>query len=63
MQIRNQPYPFTDSDGGINWDAITPTFGTTTDTYQFYLAGVLKKTIVITYVDSTKEVISGVAKT
>jgi hypothetical protein len=62
MQIGNQKYPYIDSDGGINWDSITPTFNTTSDVYQFYLDGVLVKTITINYTDSTKEVMSGVTK-
>ena len=63
MQILNQTYPFIDSDGGIKWDLITPTFALTTDTYVFSLAGVTVKTIVITYTDATKSVIQTVTKT
>lgn len=62
MQIGKQPYPYTDSDAGINWDSITPTFNSTSDVYQYYLAGVLVKTITINYTDSTKEVMSGITK-
>jgi hypothetical protein len=62
MQIRPQPYPFNDADGGIAWDTITPTFATTTDTYAFYLDSVLVKTITITYADATKEVMTGITK-
>lgn len=63
MSIDKQPYPFDDSDGGINWDTITPTFNATSDVYQFYLDSVLVKTITINYEDSTKAVMSGVTKT
>ena len=62
MQIRPQNYPYIDSDGGINWTSITPTFNATSDVYQFYLDGVLKKTITINYTDATKAVMSGVTK-
>ncbi len=62
MQIGNQKYPYIDSDGGVKWDSITPTFNSTSDVYQFYLDSVLVKTITINYTDSTKEVMSGVTK-
>lgn len=62
MQIRNQPFPFFDADGGIAWDAITPTFNATSDVYVFALNGVTVKTITINYTDATKEVMSGITK-
>jgi hypothetical protein len=46
----------------IHWDTITPTFAATTDTYEFYKDSVLVSTIVITYTDSTKDVLLSVTK-
>ena len=62
MNIDKQPYPFDDSDAGINWDTITPTFNATSDVYQYYLSSVLVKTITINYSDATKEVITSITK-
>ena len=47
----------------IKWDLITPTFDTLTDTYVFSLDWDTTATIVITYTDATKKVLSSVTKT
>lgn len=47
----------------IDWDLITPTFASTTDTYVFSKSEETTATIVITYTDATKVVIQTVTKT
>jgi len=46
----------------IKWDAITPTFNATSDVYVFSFDSVTTATITVSYVDATKEVLSGVTK-
>lgn len=46
----------------IKWDAIVPTFNATSDVYVFSFGGVTTATITVSYVDSTKAVLSGVTK-
>ena len=47
----------------IQRDIITPTFTTLTDTYVFEYSSIITATIVLTYTDSTKDVLSLVTKT
>ena len=46
----------------IQWDTITPAFATTTDTYVFEYDSSVTATIVLTYTDSTKKVLSLIVK-
>jgi hypothetical protein len=69
MQISSQPNPFTSPLPVINglsipaWNSSTQTQATLTDTWVFKLGTTTVATVVITYTDSTKEVISTVVKT
>lgn len=46
----------------IQWDVIEPSFASTTDTYVFKYNGSITATIVLTYTDSTKKVLSLITK-
>ena len=48
--------------GDIKWDTIVPTFNATSDVYVFSFDGSTTATITVSYVDATKEVLSGVTK-
>jgi hypothetical protein len=46
----------------IDWDAITPTYNSTSDVYVFSKSAVTTATITVSYQDSTKAVLTGVTK-